>query len=81
MPTLKHLIDELKKLDVSPDEVRLPGTLYDDLVEQAEDNIEENPEEQFSYPFWFEPCQRAWTGWKDNRSGMCYRLIVGVTLP
>jgi hypothetical protein len=37
MPTLKHLIDELKKLDVSPDEVRLSGTLYDDLVEQAED--------------------------------------------
>ena len=41
MPTLKHLIDELKKLDVSPDEIRLPGTLYDDLVEQAEDNIED----------------------------------------
>jgi hypothetical protein len=44
MPTLKHLIDELKKLDVSPDEVRLPGTLYDDLVEQAEDNIEDEEE-------------------------------------
>ena len=45
MPTLKHLIDELKKLDVSPDEVRLPGTLYDDLVEQAEDNIEDEEEQ------------------------------------
>jgi hypothetical protein len=34
MPTLKHLIDELKKLSVDPDKVRLPGILYDDLVEQ-----------------------------------------------
>jgi hypothetical protein len=43
MPTLKHLIEELKKLAVDPDEVRLPGTLYDDLVEQAED-IEDEEE-------------------------------------
>ena len=45
MPTLKHLFEELKKLAVDPDEVRLPGQLYDDLVEQAEDTIE-NPEEE-----------------------------------
>ena len=45
MPTLKHLLDELRKLAVDPDDVRLPGQLYDDLVEQAED-VEENPEEE-----------------------------------
>ena len=43
MPTLKHLIEELKKLAVDPDDIRVPGTLYDDLVEQAEDTIEEKP--------------------------------------
>ena len=43
MPNLKHLLDELRKLGVDPDEVRLPGQLYDDLVDQAEDIIEENP--------------------------------------
>jgi hypothetical protein len=37
MPSLKQLVDELKKLNIDPDEVRLTGTLYDDLVEQAED--------------------------------------------
>ena len=44
MPTLKHLIEELKQLAVNPDEVRVPGTLYDDLVEQAEDVVEKNPD-------------------------------------
>jgi hypothetical protein len=46
MPTLKQLVEELKKLDIDPDEVRLPGELYDNLVEQAEDSTEENPEEE-----------------------------------
>ena len=41
MPSLKHLLEELRKLGVDPDEVRLPGTLYDDLVEQAEETSEE----------------------------------------
>ena len=45
MPTLKHLLEELKKLEVDPEEVRMPGRLYDDLVEQAEDTIEEDEEE------------------------------------
>jgi len=44
MPTLKHLIEELRKLEVDPDEVRLPGTLYDDLVQQAEDTTEDEEE-------------------------------------
>ena len=43
MPSVrKQLVDELKKLDIDPDEVRsLPGSLYDDLVEQAEDTADE----------------------------------------
>jgi hypothetical protein len=44
MPTLKHLIDELDKLDADPDDIRLPGTLYDHVVEQAQDNSESEGE-------------------------------------
>ncbi len=44
MPSLKQLLDELRKIDVDPDDVRLPGQLYDDIFEQAED-IEANPNE------------------------------------
>jgi hypothetical protein len=44
MPTLKHLLEELEKMTVDPDEIRVPGTLYDDLVAQAEDTVE-NPDE------------------------------------
>ena len=44
MPTLKHLLEELKKLAVDPDKVRMPGTLYDELVEQAEEANEEKEE-------------------------------------
>ncbi len=42
MPTLKQLLQELRKLDVDPDEVRIPGQLYDDLVDDAEEIAEEN---------------------------------------
>ena len=45
MPTLKHLLDELHKINVDPDDIRVPAQLYDDFVEQAED-IEENPEDE-----------------------------------
>ena len=41
MPTLKHLMEELEQLDVDPKEIKLPGPLYDDLAEQAEDIVEE----------------------------------------
>lgn len=37
MPNLKHLLDELLDLDVDPRQVKLPGPLYDDLLDQAED--------------------------------------------
>jgi hypothetical protein len=46
MPTLKHLIEELKDMEVEPDEIRMPGVLYDDLVNQAEDVIEQNPDDE-----------------------------------
>ena len=46
MPTLRHLLEELQKLAVDPDEIRVPGQLYDEFVEQAEDTIERNPEEE-----------------------------------
>jgi hypothetical protein len=42
MPTLKHLIEELRKIDVDPGEVRIPGQLYDDLGDQGEDIAEED---------------------------------------
>ena len=42
MPTLKHLLDEILKLNVDPDEVRMPGQLFDDLVDQAEDIADED---------------------------------------
>ena len=41
MPNLKHLLDELEELDVDPRQIRLPGPLYDDLIEQAEDPDDE----------------------------------------
>jgi hypothetical protein len=43
IPTLKHLLEELWKIKVDPDEIRIPGQLYDDLVGEAEDIAEENP--------------------------------------
>lgn len=45
LPSLKHLLDELEKLVVDPDSIRLPAQLYDDLVDQAEDVAEESEEE------------------------------------
>ena len=34
MPNLKHLLDELQELGVEPNKVRVPGQLYDDLVQR-----------------------------------------------
>ena len=39
---LKHLLEELRKIKVDPDTVRIPGQLYDDLVDQGEDIAEED---------------------------------------
>ncbi len=45
MPNLKHLLEELLELDVDPRQIKLPGPLYDDLLDQAEDVEEDNDEE------------------------------------
>ena len=44
MPSLKHLLDELRKLSVDPDDIYMPGQLYDQFVDQAEDVTEDNPD-------------------------------------
>ena len=44
MPTLKHLLEELQEMSVKPDEIHMPGILYDNFVDQAEDVIDENPD-------------------------------------
>jgi hypothetical protein len=43
MPTLRQLLEELRLIKVDPDDVRIPGQLYDDLVDAAEDIAEGNP--------------------------------------
>ena len=41
MPTLQHLIDELRKLQVKPEQIRIKGRLYDELVDDADDVSED----------------------------------------
>jgi hypothetical protein len=44
MPTLRHLLEELGLLKVKPDDVRIPGQLYDDIIADAEETNEEEDE-------------------------------------
>ncbi|MFC1929882.1 hypothetical protein ACFLW6_03360 [Chloroflexota bacterium] len=46
MPNLKHLLDDLEELGVEPKQIRIPGQLYDNLVSDAEESGEENPDEE-----------------------------------
>jgi len=46
LPTLRHLIEELQRLSVDPNELRLPGQMYDALVDQVEDIADEEQEEE-----------------------------------
>ena len=46
MPTLRHLLEELGLLGVEPDSIRIPGQVYDDIVTDAEESSERNPEEE-----------------------------------
>jgi len=41
MPSLKHLLEELGLLGVKPEDGRIPGQVYDDIVADAEDTSEE----------------------------------------
>ena len=45
MPNLKHLLEDLEEMGVGPNTVRIPGQLYDSMVADAEESIEQNPEE------------------------------------
>jgi hypothetical protein len=45
MPNLKHLLDELEELDVDPRQVKLPGPLYDELLDQGESISDEDDED------------------------------------
>ena len=45
MPTLRHLLDELHKMRVDPSDIDMPGQLYDDFVDQADDVAEQNPDD------------------------------------
>lgn len=46
MPNLKHLLDELEELGVEPKRIKIPGQLYDNMVADAEETIEYNPEDE-----------------------------------
>jgi hypothetical protein len=43
MPTLRHFLEDLQNIGVDPEEIRIPGQLYDDLVDEAEDLAQKNP--------------------------------------
>jgi hypothetical protein len=52
MPTIKHLLEELKLLNIKPDDVRISAKAYDAIIddveeqkEQREEELEENPED------------------------------------
>ena len=45
MPNLKHLLEDLEELGIEPKKIRIPGQLYDNMVADAEEPIDENPEE------------------------------------
>jgi len=46
MPNLKHLLEELQELSIDPTEIRLPGQLYDELLEQVEPVADEEQEQE-----------------------------------
>jgi hypothetical protein len=46
MPNLKHLLEELAELDVAPEQIRIPGQLYDSLIADAEESTEQDTEDE-----------------------------------
>ena len=46
MPNLRRLLEELAELGKDPSVIRLPGTLYDTLLEQAESEEDEDEENE-----------------------------------
>jgi len=41
MLSLQHLLDELRKLRVKPEDIRITGRLYDELIDDADDVSED----------------------------------------
>ena len=41
MPSLHQLIEEIRKRQLDPDEVLISGTVFDAIVESAEDDADE----------------------------------------
>jgi hypothetical protein len=51
MPSLQHLIQELRTIRVHPSQVFIPGQLYDNLIGQAEDIADtQNPIDEQQNP-------------------------------
>ena len=44
MPSLKHLLADLLKLGVEPEDVRISGKVYDRIVKDAEESSDEEEE-------------------------------------
>jgi len=45
MPTLRHLFEELGLIGADPSDVRVPAQVYDDIVANAADSVEDETEE------------------------------------
>ncbi len=45
MPSLKQLLEELAELGTDPREIRLPGALYDQFLDQAESEADEDEQD------------------------------------
>ena len=46
MPNLEHFLDDIEDLGIEPKKIRIPGQLYDNMLADAEETIEENPIEE-----------------------------------
>ena len=44
MPTLKHLLEELGLKKLNPEKVRISGEAYDQIIDEAESDDEEDQE-------------------------------------
>jgi hypothetical protein len=44
MPTLRNLVEEIQRRRLNPD-VHIEASTYDDVIDQAEDDAAENPDE------------------------------------
>ena len=44
MPSIENLVEELRKVGAKPGDVQIPGTLYDQIVEDAEKDLRDENE-------------------------------------